>query len=580
MSLNNFEKKTEKTFALEHEKPTLTILTVNFNSCDFIANSIRAIEGLTVSKWKMVICDNGSDQDDLVTLRKLISNYANVELIIRNQSKFGSYGHGEALNALSKYIDTPYGAVLDADCLPMMYGWDSFLIEKLDEVVKIAGTPVAGNSPGIFKRDTTFPQIFMCLFDAVSVDIREIDFRPRNILEGEDTGWQMQQYFLLKGYKAFSLTGKNTRSYKKGVFAKTICDEYYANDQCDKLICTHFGRGSNKKSKKYKLGFLSFNNDKKKWLSICSEVIKSEVQKKYTESIVLAAIVAVGPMDSMGYQYNSLLVLNNLTHYFDYVLVGSNTRRTKKLGIDHPKIKFFSNEEYWDPIINGVEKLNIKNKVTTKLLGEARLLKVDFVVNVCINQYIDDINYVNLKNYCSVLLQRNIPWGWLYKSYQIGMDVTYPNIRLPWIINVKYSENMEFQPDSLFYQSKTVEHENGFFEYAPFVFFDLFCEFNFQDLNEKKLFLKNTNWDVGPMLFQNGSKNNILTYFQKKLTSKVRNENYQLSKWGLDAYKNYPIDSILNMLEKKYESYLRVKLKMSISKFMKKLYKWKITFNR
>jgi len=256
----------------------LTVVIVNFNSVEFILESLRAIERLTVSKWKMVICDNGSSHDDFVRLRNGVSRYQNVTLLARTQTEFGSYGHGEALNVLARHIDTRYGAILDADCLPLMFGWDSFLISKLDGEVKIAGTPVAHNTPGDSKRDRSFPLMFLCLFDAEAVRIDDIDFRPRSITAGEDTGWRMRETIEKQGYKGFCLVGQNTRTYRQGPLAATICDEYYTDASCERLICAHFGRGSNPRSGKYKTGAVSHADDKGKWLDACASIIDREIE--------------------------------------------------------------------------------------------------------------------------------------------------------------------------------------------------------------------------------------------------------------------------------------------------------------
>jgi len=269
---------TERTKTDSCDKANLTIVIVNFNSAEFVLESLRAIERLTVSKWKMVICDNGSEHEDFVRLRNGASRYRNVTLLARTQAEFGSSGHGEALNVLSSHINTRYGAILDADCLPLMFGWDSFLIDKLDDEVKIAGTPVAHNTPGDSKRDRSFPLMFLCLFDAEALHVADIDFRPRNIAAGEDTGWRMREAIERQGYKGFCLFGQNTRSYRQGPLAASICDEYYTDTACERLICAHFGRGSNPRSGKYKIGSTSHADDKARWLATCASIVDSGIE--------------------------------------------------------------------------------------------------------------------------------------------------------------------------------------------------------------------------------------------------------------------------------------------------------------
>lgn len=259
----------------------LTIVIVNFNSADFILASLRLIERLTVSKWRMVICDNGSSHGDFVRVRNAISRYDNITYLARTQTQFGSTGHGEALNLLVRHMDTRYAAILDADCLPLMFGWDRFLIGQLSDTIKIAGTPVAHNTPGDSLRDREFPLMFLCVFETGALRGLDIDFRPRDIRAGEDTGWELRHKFTERGYKGATLFGQNTRSYRGGPFANSICDEYYTDDTCQRLICAHFGRGSNPRSGKYRKASFgakrAFRRDKAHWLATCDHVADAEI---------------------------------------------------------------------------------------------------------------------------------------------------------------------------------------------------------------------------------------------------------------------------------------------------------------
>lgn len=266
----------------------LTIAVVNYNSADFILTSISLIERLTTSKWKMIICDNGSSHTDFVRVRNIVSRYDNITLIARTQTGHGSLGHGEALNILAGFIDTKYGAIMDADCLPLMFGWDSFLIRMLTDSVKIAGTPVAHNTPGTSQREKGFPLIFLSIFETQAFRSLDIDFRPRNISSGEDTGWELKEKFEANGFRGECLFGQNTRSYRDGKFSATICDEYYTDTTCKQLLCAHFGRGSNPRSGKYLGTFFGkkrkFNDERSRWLDICTDIADREVVRAINEN--------------------------------------------------------------------------------------------------------------------------------------------------------------------------------------------------------------------------------------------------------------------------------------------------------
>jgi len=270
---------------LTDKAPLITIISVNYNSSDFFRVSIKALERLTCNPWKMVICDNGSKLDDISRLKNLIFPYKNITLLTRFQSVQGSLGHGEALNFLKESIDTPFGVTLDADCIPLMKDWDQFLIDQLDERIKISGTPLAVNTPGLNIKPKDFPLIFLALFETKTFLKLDIDLRPKDISLGQDTGWELREKYSKAGFGGYNLHGQNTRTFKNGRFATTICDEYYTDAKRTNLLCSHLGRGSNPRSGKYTRGKkirlwhkFYYDSDKKHWLKICEDTIDREIE--------------------------------------------------------------------------------------------------------------------------------------------------------------------------------------------------------------------------------------------------------------------------------------------------------------
>jgi Glycosyl transferase family 2 len=265
------------------QEPLITILMVNYNSCDFIRLNLKALSRLTKNHFHVLICDNGSTQTDFYRLRWICSAFPNVTLISRLQSSFGSMGHGEALDLLTRYIDTPYGVILDADCIPLIMHWDQLLIDQLMGPIKIIGTPVAHNSPNNVKP-TDFPLMFLCLFETKTFKSLGISFKPKDIAAGQDTGWEMREKYLEGGLKGALLHGENTRSYKDGPLSKTICDEYYSDSKRGEIFCSHLGRGSNPNSGKYKSqsnAKKAYALDKQAWLNACEEIIEQETSKGF-----------------------------------------------------------------------------------------------------------------------------------------------------------------------------------------------------------------------------------------------------------------------------------------------------------
>jgi len=259
--------------------PLITILMVNYNSHDFIRLNLKALTSLSKHSFQVFICDNGSSPEDFNGLRRTCSSLPNVTLIARLQSSSGSMGHGEALDLMTRFIDTPYGAILDADCVPLRMHWDQILMEMLSGKTRIAGTPVASNSPNNVKP-IDFPLMFLCLFESRTLKELGIRFLPGDIAAGQDTGWELRDKYLAAGLHGAVLHGENTRTYRNGPLSETVCDEYYLDGRREAIFCSHLGRGSAPNSGKYSrnqaAALKAYHKDKTAWLAACEALIEAE----------------------------------------------------------------------------------------------------------------------------------------------------------------------------------------------------------------------------------------------------------------------------------------------------------------
>lgn len=267
----------------------ITVVTVNYNTSNFIEASLNALANLTKNKYKVIICDNGSRYFDKRELKRIVCNYSNVELVFRKQTARAGMGHGEALNLLIEKINTPHGVILDADAIFLKKGWDDILINQLDDKVKIIGCPPVKNPT----KPTDFPSVYATLFDTKIFKSLKIDMRPKSVKEaiekGQDTGWEMREKFLKNGYKCKILEARSTRNYKEGLFRDIICAEYYLEGY-DEVFACHFGRGATLGAAKYKekntlsnFPLVSYaakkirgRREKERWLAICKEIIERE----------------------------------------------------------------------------------------------------------------------------------------------------------------------------------------------------------------------------------------------------------------------------------------------------------------
>lgn len=284
---------------LEEENNLITICTVNYNTADFILNTLYCLEKITKNKYKVIIRDNNSKLKDYLKLEKGIKKFSNVELYrvekLNYTKENRSMTHGIALNDLVPRINTKYGVILDADCTFLYRNWDEILINEINEEFPIIGTQAVPGYAG--SRDTEFPLIFAMFFLTDILKKFQIDFRAINPKEGLDTGYQLKEKYLESGYKGKVLIGKNTRIYKDGPFNKVICEEYYL-DGLKEIVACHYGRGAtlgkskfSKKKKPFgkdkkiliyfipilgrKLLHIKAKRMKKKWINICHRIVNA-----------------------------------------------------------------------------------------------------------------------------------------------------------------------------------------------------------------------------------------------------------------------------------------------------------------
>jgi hypothetical protein len=224
----------------------ITTLIVNYNSTKFVELSLYSLDLLTRNKNRILICDNGSKSFEKKHLRNVAKQYCNVELYFRKQTKKGSVGHAEALDFLMAKVKTPYTVILDADAVFLQKHWDKICIDKINDKVKIIGAPIVENPI----KPYDFPLIFATLLETETFRKLNVSFMPKAPAVGLDTGWQLRDKYLKNGYQGIRFEVKNTRYYKNGPYKDVLCAEYYYPNGC--IIVSHFGRGSNLGSNKYR----------------------------------------------------------------------------------------------------------------------------------------------------------------------------------------------------------------------------------------------------------------------------------------------------------------------------------------
>jgi len=272
-------------------KPEISILTVSYNSAEFIKNLLYCLSKLTSHpNYSIYILDNGSLQTDFKKLKAVTRLYMNISLERHLTNSTGSFAHAEGLNYLIKKVKTPYFAIIDPDACPLIKNWDRILIDLLGKEIKAVGTQASSShKPG------DFPLVFLALFETKIFQEQKINFSPGDLSKYQDVGYEIREKYLKAGYRGKLLEAKNTRHFKKGPFRNLVgISEYYLDGNYDNIIASHFGRGSILGATKYKQGVSQLiyslpkigpvlvkkkgEWEKEKWIKICHEIIKRQVQ--------------------------------------------------------------------------------------------------------------------------------------------------------------------------------------------------------------------------------------------------------------------------------------------------------------
>ncbi len=222
-------------------KPLLTIVTVNYNTADFIEVMLYAFKRLTANPYKVIICDNGSNKKDLLHLVSVVQKYDNVEVIFRKQSAYGSIGHGEAMDLLVEKVETPYFVTMDSDASFLHMHWDKILLSRMNEKVKAIGTQAPGKKP------KNFPLVFAVLYETAAFRSSDAKFLPeindKGEKKGKDTGWEIRELYLARDFIGEVLEFRSTRTFRSGPFSDMLVAEFYLKG-VDEIFVSHYGRGS------------------------------------------------------------------------------------------------------------------------------------------------------------------------------------------------------------------------------------------------------------------------------------------------------------------------------------------------
>ncbi len=281
---------------IKRTNPTkLSVLTVNYRTSDFIESMLYCLRIITHYPYKVLIADNFSSSEEKLRIKKICQKYDNTEIFLRTQSQTGSIGHGEALDLLTKKVDTPYFAILDSDATFLMRKWDEKLISELNFHCKVIGTQAKLNQ---IKKPLDFPLMFAILFETQTFKDLNVQFKPpskKDIVKGLDTGYQLREKYRSAKKNGKLLYHNYSINRKTSPFYKIACAEYFLPGY-DGIIASHFWRGAtlsiseniSLNNRLYDLikkvpiigrRLISYKRktQKKKWIRICKKIAVEQI---------------------------------------------------------------------------------------------------------------------------------------------------------------------------------------------------------------------------------------------------------------------------------------------------------------
>ena len=231
---------------------TIHIVQPCHNSIELTDLSVKCIKRYTEHPYVIWLVDNFSNKKTRNFISQLkdvniIFNHTKIGTFLRPWYKIpygGSFANAVALELAAKVIDCKYMFVMHNDCVPVKWGWLSYLKSKLNDEVKIAGVR---QDP---RRVKAIHQSGF-IFDFELYKKLNLSFMHN--MPVYDVGDQITLGLLENGYRYFVC--KNTFNNPKLIellnkenypdFLRKYTFDKYFNDG-DELIYLHLGRGTKK----------------------------------------------------------------------------------------------------------------------------------------------------------------------------------------------------------------------------------------------------------------------------------------------------------------------------------------------
>lgn len=138
----------------------ITVVIPSFNPGKYLIDALESVYKQTYSDWKIILVDDGSDDDSLSLAQHLLNDPR--ILVIKNNENLGQ---SKAQNIALASVDTPYMVQLDSDDWLLPHALETLLSEfkkqKEDVAVVSANIEVSIEETEVLSHETNNPKKFI-----------------------------------------------------------------------------------------------------------------------------------------------------------------------------------------------------------------------------------------------------------------------------------------------------------------------------------------------------------------------------------------------------------------------------------
>ncbi len=134
-------------------KPNISIIMGIYNCADTLDEAIESILNQTYTNWKMIMCDDASNDNTYSVAKKYVEKYPDKFILIKNEKNMGL---NYTLNQCLQHVDTKYVARMDGDdiSLPKRFEKEMNFLESNPQYAIVSAQMEYFDEQGVFGKSS------------------------------------------------------------------------------------------------------------------------------------------------------------------------------------------------------------------------------------------------------------------------------------------------------------------------------------------------------------------------------------------------------------------------------------------